>query len=642
MMVPIYGFGMAGDLFADRYRIVRRVGEGGMGVVFEAKDELLKKTVAIKTIRKGFIQPEHIMRFQQEAKALAALNHPNLVPLYVFGLTDDNEPYMVMRFERGTTLADMIRGRGRLPIIRALNIFIQIADAMKHAHGHGVLHRDLKPGNIMVRGALDNPEVVVLDFGVAMLEAGDAIATLTKTGMIIGTPTYMSPEQVRGKDIDARSDIYSLGCIMYETLTAKPPFTAATALELLSKKMTAEAPHINQDGEDYSFPAAIDAIVATALSADSNERYQSMAELKEELLAFKSGEYAISSSSKAGSQAKFAHRDLPLGSNKLMLIGVPIVALLLILAASSLTANVLRTPEINHASDNIENGSNTKKSDDAIANFLDHDIGPEKFCKDSLIGLSYLPSNEAVNDAFKEFAQEKACTVHIAHCNADMSTALDGIGKMVDHFAEFTTDRCPVSAQGLKAISKLPNLQFLHVRSAKLTAEGMRYLQAAPRLHYVDFEKSTFDADGLDEMLKMKKITDVYLSQVTQVDDEFVRRMAKTWPHMANLNIQRTCATAACLPTLKKMNRLIGLNINYMKLEDKDVELLSQFPHLRGLEIRGNPKLSLDTLKKLTKLKSLERLDITENPSSPVQAELKKAFLPQNVQIGVVLDKIFE
>lgn len=593
-----------------------------MGVVFEAKDELLKKTVAIKTIRKGFIQGDHIIRFQQEAKALASLNHPGLVPLYLFGLTDDNEPYMVMQFEKGTTMADLIRGRGHLPLSRSLNIFIQIADAMQHAHSHGVLHRDLKPSNIMIRGSLDAPVVVVLDFGVAMIEAGDAIATLTKTGMIIGTPTYMSPEQVKGRNIDARTDVYALGCIMFETLTGKPPFSATTALELLSKKSTSGAPSLNSiDGK--AFPKAIAEIVATALAADVNERYQSMKELKNDLLAFRSGEYG---SNDAGSGDSSHYQDIHeprarlVTFNKFTVLSIIAGSVLAIVSTALFVASSMKPPPANTTA--------TQKLD--ATDFIPEAV---TFHHHSFSAQN-LESEQKFKSALKLCARKEFIVTISAKYSSINCECLDDedMKSVLGSVKELTADKCSVSEKGMIALSTLPALTHLHVRADQLTASGIAALKDA-KLKVLDLEQTSLSPGAEDQIFRLHTIRGLFLSLIPTVQDDYIERLVKNMPQLEQLNLQGSGVTHKCLKSLQRLRNLGALNINSVMLDDSDVRLLSEFPALEILEIRGNPKLSLQSLKTLAKLEKLYELSLDVDMPPEKKSELEKAFLPRT---GVV------
>jgi serine/threonine protein kinase len=224
------------------YRIVRKLGEGGMGVVYEAEDSKLERHVAIKTLSERFSEdPERIARLQREARTLASLQHPNVA--FIFGLEEaDDQHFLVMELVEGEDLVERLR-RGALPLDEALQLSVQIAEGLEAAHEKGVVHRDLKPGNVMV-----TPEgkAKILDFGLArsyhrettadtdISESPTITVAMTKQGVLLGTAPYMSPEQARGKRVDWRTDIWAFGCMLYELLTGRPAFPGETVSDTLA------------------------------------------------------------------------------------------------------------------------------------------------------------------------------------------------------------------------------------------------------------------------------------------------------------------------------------------------------------------------------------------------------------------------
>jgi serine/threonine protein kinase len=262
-------------LFEEKYRIIERLGEGGMSVVYKAHDLMVDRMVAIKLLHRNRADDRtSTLRFQQEAKAAGQLNHPNIVRINSFDEVGDTL-YLVMDYVEGTSLAQRIREKP-LSESEAFDLFLQTARALDHAHTAGIVHRDLKPSNVMLACTPEGKTMVrVVDFGIAKIEpAGDATGGLTQTGEVFGSPLYMSPEQIVGQKCDARSDIYSMGCLMYECLTGRTPFSAETAMEVALK-------HINERptplGKNVSGTMA--GIVLRCLEKQPDHRFQSMAEL---------------------------------------------------------------------------------------------------------------------------------------------------------------------------------------------------------------------------------------------------------------------------------------------------------------------------------------------------------------------------
>jgi serine/threonine-protein kinase len=261
-----------------RYRLLAELGRGAMGVVYKAEDPLINRSVAIKTIimtDDPAGRADYEARFFQEAKAAGGLNHPNLITIHDVGREGD-VAYMAMELLEGTELRELT-ARGRLPLPFALDIVAQVADGLAHAHEHGVVHRDIKPGNIMiVRGR----QAKIMDFGIARVHASDV---RTQTGAILGSPRYMSPEQMTGQPVDRRCDIFSLGVVLHELAAGEPPFSAATVTQLMQQIATATPPP--PSAANPAVPAMLDLIVARALEKQPDARYQGAAELAADLRA---------------------------------------------------------------------------------------------------------------------------------------------------------------------------------------------------------------------------------------------------------------------------------------------------------------------------------------------------------------------
>lgn len=262
-----------------RYEIVSELGQGAMGVVYKATDPLIDRVVAIKTINLGLAleeKEEYEGRFYQEAKAAGRLSHPNIVTIYDVGKSGD-VAYIAMEFLQGRELRDILNDGQVMSVEQVLDVVIQVALGLDYAHEHGIVHRDVKPSNIMV---IRDGHVKITDFGIARMESA---AVRTQTGMVLGSPKYMSPEQVMGKSIDQRSDIFSLGVMLYEMLTGKAPFVGENVNAIMYQTLNGVPPP--PSSANPSVPDMLNFIVAKALAKGLDDRYQNAKDLAEDLRA---------------------------------------------------------------------------------------------------------------------------------------------------------------------------------------------------------------------------------------------------------------------------------------------------------------------------------------------------------------------
>ena len=268
---------LVGQVVADRYHVVKKLGEGGMGQVYLAEHVKMGRKSAIKVMNPSLVHdPDALARFNREAANASRITHTNVCAIYDFGETSEGLVYLAMEFIEGEPLTDVLEREGALPIPRAVGIFVQVADALQAAHDLGIVHRDLKPDNIMLTRGRDGADVVkVVDFGIAKAVGGDDTQKVTKTGLVVGTPEFMSPEQLSGDALDGRSDIYSLALVLFKMLTGRLSFEATTVQETMIKRLTDEPQALRAARPDLHFPPGFQETIDAALTRTPVERYQS-------------------------------------------------------------------------------------------------------------------------------------------------------------------------------------------------------------------------------------------------------------------------------------------------------------------------------------------------------------------------------
>jgi len=275
---------LVGQVVADRYHVVKKLGEGGMGQVYLAEHVKMGRRSAIKVMNPSMVHdPDALARFNREAANASRITHPNVCAIYDFGETPDGMIYLAMEFIEGEPLTAILERDGALGTARAVQIFLQVADALQAAHDLGIVHRDLKPDNIMIsRGKGGRDLVKVVDFGIAKAVGGDdAGQKVTKTGLVVGTPEFMSPEQLSGDKVDGRSDLYALALVFFRMLTGKLPFEANTVQETMIKRLTDEPTKLATARPDVVFPTGLQEVLATALTRSPVDRYQTVAKFAE-------------------------------------------------------------------------------------------------------------------------------------------------------------------------------------------------------------------------------------------------------------------------------------------------------------------------------------------------------------------------
>ncbi len=281
------------QLFLGRYEVIEEIGCGGMSRVYKAKDlKQQDRLVAVKLLHPHLLSENKVKkkkpekRFQQEFKATMALAHLNIVAVFDHGETAEGLPFMVMEFIDGPSLEQIFRDQGRLKLSHFMTIFYQVCSALSHAHIRGVIHRDVKPSNIMLVKTPQNVELVkLLDFGIAKIEphGEETPQKLTQTGDVFGSPYYMSPEQCKGILLDARSDIYSLGCVMYQAVIGKRPFEGDNAYKTIYMHVNVKPPSFAQMRPDSNIPAELEAIIMKCLEKEPHMRYQTVQALSLDL-----------------------------------------------------------------------------------------------------------------------------------------------------------------------------------------------------------------------------------------------------------------------------------------------------------------------------------------------------------------------
>lgn len=277
-----------GSTYADRYEVFTMLGKGGMSVVYKARHLFTKKFVALKILHPHLAHNEMtVKRFRQEAQTSGTLQHPGIISVQDFGVCD-GAPYLVMDFIEGKSLSEVIKEEGNFSFDRFVDLMMQVGSALDYAHRNQVIHRDLKPSNIMVNKSDGKEQAKIVDFGLAkVIQSSPSGQQLTQTGELFGSPLYMSPEQCSGRTLDARSDIYAFGCVMYEALCGQPPFIGETVFETINKHLNSPPPPLNAPQLDDDIRQRVELLILKCLAKDVDARFSSANDVVAELRSMK-------------------------------------------------------------------------------------------------------------------------------------------------------------------------------------------------------------------------------------------------------------------------------------------------------------------------------------------------------------------
>ncbi|MGD9680630.1 MAG: protein kinase [Candidatus Obscuribacterales bacterium] len=418
----------AGRLPTDRYKVLAELGSGASSVVYLCRDRLLFKTVAVKSLLR--LTGEQLVSFQKEAIATSRLSHPNIISILDFGVTSAGSPYMVLEYFSGMSLERYLEQFGALDLLTMRSVFMKLACALGYAHSQGIFHRDLKPSNILIRDSDEGLDVKLIDFGVATVKESSGFVTEYQSRTLAGTPAYMSPDTALGGVYDSQSEIYSLGCVLYESLAGRPPFGGETALETLSQHVHAKLPDINDFLENKLSPA-YSSMIHKCLAKEKFSRYATMKELQAALEALEPDE---------GNGAAFDPRErrsagISGGKSKgrsLALFGV--VAVLLILAAIAFDRRVVILAMAGDARAQMETGLSYIKKDPEKARYWLGRAAAEGLVAAQMELAELLQEEGKSSDAFAWYRQAAERGVPEAQLELAMCYE-DGIGVAEDQKA---------------------------------------------------------------------------------------------------------------------------------------------------------------------------------------------------------------
>ncbi|HEY9785536.1 MAG TPA: protein kinase [Candidatus Obscuribacterales bacterium] len=630
-----------------KYEFVDVVGSGGMGIIYKARHPVLNRMVAIKMLHPHLLSEAIIKRFEQEALAISSLSHPNIIQVYDYGISEHGQPYMVMDFVEGETLSDVLR-RMIVGIEPALNIFIQVCDALQHAHDKNVLHRDLKPSNIMVMDVdCSFPEIKIVDFGIAkVLEADKTRVTLT--GELMGTPHYMSPEQCRGLELDRRSDIYSLGCVMFEALTGRLPFGRSTAVATIVEQITAMAPPLSEVRPDIIFPQLLEEVIAKALAKDPDARYQSMSALMNDLLRVQQA-YLRTKDTK---QKSYRFRRL---SREQTVFALLSAAVLLSVAFSVISlSDSLQNFRIKEDSQEVKDIApsapppasqylpmqerSIRLAERAMwFGDINHDKIDDQFIRNYFqdnLGLRSLDlaKTKITNNALLSISNQTSVKAIVLSRTSISDGALLNL-RLFPLLVEINLDGCKITDKGMHYINDVKNLSCLSLRETSVGDAGIRQLLNVP-IRKLYLSSTKVGDSGLAFLAKHQLLDELELNNCGNITSNGLAQLRRL-PLLEKLSLEGTQADDAGIASLAQCRRLKELKLSNSKnFTAAGIVPLQSLQSLTEISLLGT-RVDDSCLTALSRLRSLKHLDLSGTQVTDAGIAVIARHMPQLTHLGL-------
>lgn len=566
----------------ERFVPIEVLGKGALGTVYLSRDKLLNKNVAVKIIHN--LQPEHLVTFQNEARAISKLDHPGIVKVLDFGASEAGTPYMVLEYLPGESLADLLKRNGRLNWYFSLRVITQILKGLAHAHENGIFHRDIKPSNIfLAEFSADHFEVKLIDFGIAKLvEPGTSADNDSVT--IAGTPLYMSPDQSRGYNYDARSEIYSVGCVLFECVAGVPPFVGKTNIATLSLHANEPIPTLTSYASSDVIPK-IDEVVARALAKEPNRRFQSAKGLEQALneIINPSDELTATITAMATGRPTSNKWAIPIMVSAAVILGmlsfIPVYYLLS--DKRDIYAEHFKNTEIRTAFD----GKRLKAESDP-----EHlsGNGPKFSEKEGQLRAKYIQDH-------------------------DLST----MNKFPEAFSFKIRVPNKVTGEGFSLLKDKTKLTKLSIETKYLNDKGLFEIAKLKNLHNLSIRYSNkFTSSGLKAILKNNKIRTLGISRIDPIAPDILSAVGD-YKNTVHLNLSELKPiTHNQLKKIIKDNRLKELKLEGCDIDDSYILIITN-SNIQELNIASTKvtNLGLEMLRKLKTLKllrvSLDRNKIT-------------------------------
>lgn len=632
----------------DRYKPVEILGKGSSGTVYLAWDRLLNKKIAVKTLHT--LEEIQQVYFQREAKATSKLNHENIVQVLDFGVTSSGIPFMAMEFVDGKSLLDLVEEKGALSELETIELFETVCGALGHAHSKGILHRDIKSSNLLLHSNAERKfNSRIIDFGVAAFQNKQEQAD-SQSKTMVGSPAYMPPDTALGLDYDERSEVYGVGCTLFEALTGDTPFTSDSSLETIRQHAHEPAPLISQRRDDIEFSTELVSLVNKCLSKDPSDRFQSMAELKEELLSIRdllTEEVKVEEPQRTIEWKKL--KNITRVPKKVL---VPLFLSIFVIGSTVMVMTIQKSEkqEPNVVEEELPLTSLTDVISEAVEPHFREQKLPQNMrqlvsrgdvTNSELVELKgrtdiktliipgtqiddsglqhlrgipienlYVRSQPITDRSIKTFQKVKGLSgLDIAMTKITNT----GFQNIVDSFelSYLAIGGKKVDDKSIKIVSQMKSLTGLKLQKvSRLSKNGLSALASLPKLNKLEMSGCKFKEGTLDTLYNTK-IKSMSFSWDSKIDKRDLKVLARMKP--TGLGFSHCRITYAGIEQISKTKSLTTLNFFDCALTDKQVKLITKLPKLKSLDLRDN-KITSVGVSYLRKAKQLEKLDLRGCP----------------------------
>lgn len=602
------------EKLGDRYSQFEYLSSGATSAVYKAHDDILGIFVAIKILKRT--EEKDLVRFQKEAKALSQVKHKNLVQILDFNVTAQNHAYLIMEYIEGMDLRSLLKVKGSLSVPSSLYITSQICQALSHAHSKNVIHRDLKTSNIIINN-FEDPHVTVVDFGLATQRAVDDRTTVkiadqdTTEGKIVGSPLYMSPEQAQGKKTDERTDIYSLGCILFELLTGKTPFTSADAISLLNMHIKEAPPTLEQTNPQENFPLMLENILAKMLAKYPDDRFQNMEEVLDGLNQLREEDDEIVEPEKEAISDTSKKRKIAISIVVFSLIIFGSYGLFNLVANQSpkktmqngtskskpvpktmMEALICKNPSIEKIVENFH--SNVSQFHEGHSTTLWYCLNEDDGFKLKDGDLRYLPD---IIEALKEKDQieQKAIANKSKNQkserdkNAPLKTGLAAFSDLTiisdgkfkhkkDRFKRISLSGASISGEGLKYLVDC-DIEYLDLSNTNLQREAYSAISRFKQLKSLTLNNSPISNDELNKLWQSKTLKFIRLDNCKNITDKGFANLA---------DCKSLLKISMCLKASKSLKQCVKEGICNENIDDAVIEKLAKNPKITKLFLDGS------------------------------------------------------